>query len=103
MRQEKSGVRYFGLAELAEAYGVSRTRTKDQAKIKKQQEKFVSKHLCRACKQPMIWVPGSNTMVCGNEKCKGIEVTRDDGTKYYLTSYDLLDDVGEIIAERIFE
>ena len=49
---------------------------------------------------------GGNIVACTNSKCKGIKNIKklDDGTEVvtYLTSYELLDDIGTNIANRIF-
>ena len=54
----------------------------------------------------MRWVEGTSTMVCSNEKCRGIKHTRTDadGNEIvtYLPSYDLLDSRGTEIANIIF-
>lgn len=98
---------YTSLEELRAAWGKEpyKKRTKDENKLKKQQETFCSRHLCSACHQPMTWI-GGNMMTCTNEKCKGIPVERTDkegNVKVsYLTSYDLLDDKGAEIAQNIF-
>lgn len=99
---------YSSFEELAAAWNckpVSKV-TKDKEKLAEQQKRFVNKHKCRACGQPMTWVKGTSAMTCTNPSCKGIKLTRDneDGTKNvtYITSYDLLDDVGTEIAGNIF-
>ena len=98
---------YTSFQDAAQAFGckpVTR-KTKDENKLKAQQEKFCAKHKCKACGQPMSWIGGS-MMACTNEKCKGIKVERDgaDGQKIisYVVSYDLLYDLGAEIATNIF-
>lgn len=99
---------YTSFQECAKAFGcrpVSKV-TKDMKKLKDQREKFCERHRCAACGQPMSWVEGTSTMVCSNEKCRGIKQTRvdKDGNEIvsYLPSYDLLDDKGFSIAQNIF-
>jgi hypothetical protein len=98
---------YTSFEEAAKAWGCKPVvkKTKDENKLKLQQEKFCGKHKCKACGEPMTWVGGS-MMTCTNEKCKGIKVEREgaDGNKIvsYVVSYDLLDDLGAEIAENIF-
>lgn len=79
--------------------------TKDENKLKEQQEKFISRHKCKACGQPMTYI-GGNIMTCTTPECKGIKITKEneDGTKSisYITSYDLLDEKGGEIAGNIF-
>lgn len=98
---------YSSFEEVAKAWGCKPVtkKTKDEEKLKKQQEVFCSKHKCKSCGEPMTWIGGS-VMACTNEKCKGIKVEREDfdGNKIvnYVTSYDLLDDTGAEIADVIF-
>ena len=98
---------YTDLATLRAAWGKKPVvkKTSDAVKLKKQQEDFMSKHRCKACGAPMAY-SGGNIMTCVNEKCKGIEVKREDaeGNEMvsYITSYDLLDDLGAEIANNIF-
>ena len=98
---------YSSLEELGRAWGCKpvNKRTKDEEKLKKQQENFCARHRCKACGEPMAWITGS-VMTCVNEKCKGVKVEREDaeGNKIvsYITSYDLLDDTGAEIAYNIF-
>lgn len=99
---------YFSFEELATAFNckpVSKV-TKDKEKLAGQQKRFVSKHRCKACGEPMTWINGTSAMACTNPSCKGIKITKEneDGTKTvnYITSFSLLDDVGFEIAENIF-
>lgn len=99
---------YTSFEEMAAAWGcrpVSKV-TKDMKKLEKQREVFCGKHRCKACGNPMTWVDGTSTMVCNNEKCRGIKHTRidADGNEIvtYTTSYDLLDEIGTDIASNIF-
>lgn len=106
MSHKKSGetiASYSSLSELREAYNLKPfiKRTKDENKLNSQREKFAGRHKCKACGEPMAFVFG-NIMACTNEECKGIEMSNADGTKRYVTSYDLLDDVGTEIANNIF-
>jgi ssDNA-binding Zn-finger/Zn-ribbon topoisomerase 1 len=48
-------------------------RTKNQEKLTSQREKFNKMHMCKACGQPMVYVSGTNVMVCKNPDCKGIK------------------------------
>lgn len=109
MRTNSKGeVTYSSFQELASAWNIKPVSkvTKDKEKLKGQQEKFLGRHMCRACGQPMTYNRGTNIMTCNNPDCKGIKMTREneDGSKsvYYLTSYSLLDELGEEIAENIF-
>lgn len=81
-------------------------KTKDMKKLASQQEKFVNSHRCKACGNPMRWVDGTSTMVCSNDKCKGIKHTRTDadGNEIvtYTPSYDLLDEKATEICNNIF-
>lgn len=98
---------YTSLEELRAGWGLEPfvKRTKDAKKLEKQQEVFRGKHKCQACKSPMEWI-GGNMMTCTNPNCKGVKIEREDkeGNKIvtYVTSYDLLDELGEEIAENIF-
>lgn len=100
---------YTSLAELRKAWGrkpIKKLRTNDEKKLKEQQENFCSKHKCKACGEPMVWIGGS-MMACKNENCKGIKVEEKDKDGNiirieYLVSYELLDKKGALIAENIF-
>lgn len=99
---------YSSLAEMRVAWGMKpiSKKTSDEKKLSKQQKTFCDKHKCRACGKPMMFINGSNTMVCSNENCKGIKETRTDkeGKEIvtYALSYDLLDNLGSEIANNIF-
>lgn len=105
MRIENNGTRYFGLTELAKAYNVKPAEMPIEKK-NNLVKNFQTKHVCKACKQPLVLSSG-NILVCNNPECRGIKITRKakDGTEYdtYEPSYEILDEVGEKIAERIFE
>lgn len=98
---------YTSLEELRDAWGLKpiTKQTKDMQKLNKQKDHFLSKHLCSACKQPMVYI-GGNQMVCQNENCKGIkhELKTDVETKvWYTPSFDLLDEKGAEVAHNIFQ
>ena len=88
---------YYGLNP------VSR-RTKDENKLKKQQEKLLG--ICPICKQQMSYVLGTNVVVCKNPSCKGKEkeITLKDGTTVKRTesSTRLLHNTAVDIAQNIF-
>lgn len=72
LRKEKKGIRYFGFDEVAkEVYGLNPEDGVIHNKQKQQeyQEKFRKNHLCRVCKQPMVYI-GGNVLCCKNESCK---------------------------------
>lgn len=98
---------YSSFEEAAKAWGCKPVikKTKDEEKLKKQQENFCIKHKCKACGQPMAWVDG-HWMTCVNDKCKGIKVEKMDreGNKIvsYIVSCEEIDDLGAEIAQNIF-
>ena len=99
---------YTSLEDLRVAWGKEPIikKTKNKKKLKDQQENFCSRHKCKACGEPMVWIGGS-MMTCKNENCKGIKVEEKDKDGNiirieYLVSYTLLDDKGTLIAENIF-
>lgn len=100
--------KYSSMEELGVAYGFKpfKKRTKDENKLKAQRERFISKHRCKACGNPMTYI-GGNIMSCQNERCKGIPITRFDleGKEFidYVPSYHILDDLGADIAKNIFD
>lgn len=107
MSKKKSGVttaNYISLQELREAYNLKPfiKRTNNENKLNSQREKFANNHKCKACGQPMTLVAG-NVMSCQNPDCRGIEMHNPDGSKYYIPSYDLLDEKGAEIAMNIFD
>jgi hypothetical protein len=97
---------YTSLEELRTAWLLKPVikKTKDQERLKKQQESFYNKHKCPACSKPMTYLHG-NIMTCTNPQCKGIEIKREDNEGNtlisYLTPYDLLDTKGSDIATNI--
>lgn len=98
---------YTSFEELAKAFGCKpvNKQTNNQDKLNKQRENFCGRHLCKACKQPMVYI-GGNIMCCKNESCKGIkhELKNDDGDSkvWYTPSFDLLDEKGSEIAINLF-
>ena len=104
---QRGEVEYSSFQELAAAYKIkpiSKT-TKNKEKLKSQQEKFLKHYVCRSCHRPMTYI-GDNIMTCTNPECRGIKIEHknDDGTKSisYLTSFNLLDEKSELVAESIF-
>lgn len=74
-------------------------RTKDEQKLKKQRERLLG--TCKFCKQPLIWVKGSNVLVCKN--CVGTVVRDKDGKVVETIPFTrLLDETGMSIAEALF-
>lgn len=107
MRKDNHGnEHYSSFSELASSMGLQRPSTKNKKKIEYQKEKFNKKHKCKACGEPLTFI-GGNIVTCTNPKCKGIKNIKklEDGTEIvtYLTSYELLDDIGTNIASRIFD
>lgn len=107
MRKDNQGnEHYSSFSELASSMGIQKAHNKNKKKIEYQKEKFGKKHRCKACGEPLTFI-GGNIVTCTNPKCKGIKNVKklDDGTEVvtYLTSYELLDDIGTNIASRIFE
>lgn len=98
---------YNSLEELRASWNLPeiRKKTKDENKLKQQQEKFLNRHRCKACGEPMTYI-GGNQMCCTNDKCPGIAHERKDKegnvSVFYTTSYDLLDELGAEIANNIF-
>ena len=98
MRIERTGTRYFSLEEFRIAMASKPNKTKDN---KGHQEKFLNRHKCKACGEPLSWT-GGNIMCCKNPECKGIKIKKKDGDVFYLPSYELLDSKGTQIAESLF-
>lgn len=100
---------YTSFEELRAAWGLSPVvkQTKDKAKLEKQRENFCKRHLCPACRQPMVYSGIGNQMVCKNEKCLGIKHEQKNSETgeikvYYSPAFEVLDDLGASIAENIF-
>jgi hypothetical protein len=97
---------YSSFEELRAAYGLEPVirQTKDKNKLEKQRENFSKRHLCPACKQPMIYI-GGNIMVCQAENCKGIkhESKNELGETrvWYTVPYELLDEKGADVAYNV--
>ena len=82
-------------------------QTSDKSKLEKQRVDFCKRHVCSACKKPMVYVAGVNMLVCQNPDCKGIKHEQKDSETgevkvWYSPSYDLLDERGSNIAQNIF-
>ena len=93
-RMSKGTTEHFtSLEEMRTAWGMKPVikKTSDKKKLKEQQERFLSKHKCKACGTPMTYIHG-NVMACKNPECKGIEIN----------SFCTLDDLGAEIASNIF-
>lgn len=101
--------KYESFQELCKDYyhikPVSKT-TKNPEKLKSQQEKFVGRHKCKACGEPMVWIADTSVMACKNEKCRGIKNIKVDSEGNEIVSYspsfDFLDEIGTKIADNIF-
>ena len=75
-RMSKGTTEHFtSLEEMRTAWGMKPVtkKTSDKKKLKEQQERFLSKHKCKACGTPMTYIHG-NVMACKNPECKGIEI-----------------------------
>ena len=96
---------YTSLSEACAALGSKQKDKNPEESLQQKIEKFQKKHRCRACGKPLTYL-GGNVMTCTNDKCKGIKIETEDldGNKHinYVTSYELLDDVGKSIAEKLF-
>ena len=100
---------YTSFEEMRKAWGckpISR-KTKNEKTLKDQQEKLCKKYLCKACGQPMSYIPGSSLMTCKNENCEGIkeEIKDKEGNVVkveYLVSYKFLEPRDKSFAENIF-
>ena len=109
MKEKNVGV-YKSFEELRDKFGLKPIikQTKDKSKLENQRNSFSSKHVCPSCGKPLIYIDGTNVMVCKTDGCKGIkhEVKNDETgeTKvWYETSYHSLDDTGAKIASNIFK
>ena len=98
---------YTSLEELRAGFGLKPVvrRTKDENKLKAQQEKFLG--TCKVCKQPMTLISGSNVLACQNPECKGIKMTgtnEDRSEKvWYVPVSKVLDEKGFQIAMNLFD
>lgn len=99
---------YSSLEDLRTAWGLKpiSKQTKDVEKLEKQRKDFCSRHICRACKQPMTFI-GGNIMSCTNTSCKGEKIERTNevtGETFvsYKPVFELLDKKGSEIAGNIF-
>lgn len=105
-RSKVASEKYTSLEELRKGFGLSpiKKKTKDEQKLKAQQEKFVG--TCRVCKKPLTWIEGTNICACQNPDCKGIKMTgtNEDGTEkvWYVPVTRTLNEKGMEIAERLF-
>ena len=74
-RMSKGTTEHFtSLEEMRTAWGMKPVtkKTSDKKKLKEQQERFLSKHKCKACGTPMTYIHG-NVMACKNPECKGMK------------------------------
>lgn len=97
---------YTSLEELRTGFGLKpvKKRTNDSEKLKAQQDKFLG--VCKACKKPLSWIEGTNTLACQNPECKGIKMTskNEDGSErvWYIPVTKILNEKGMSIAENLF-
>lgn len=63
MRQENNGIRYFGFNELPNVKSVKRQKAPDE-----QRAKIIGN--CKVCGEPMVFIGGTNVVVCKNPACK---------------------------------
>ena len=98
---------YTSLEELRIGFGLKPIvkRTKDESKLKTQQEKFLG--TCKVCKQPMSLINGCNVLACKNPECRGIKMTdtNEDGTErvWYIPVSRVLDEKGFQISQNLFD
>ena len=94
MRQEKSGIRYFSFQELPDV-----KKQEKHVYSEKKKEKFLG--LCKVCKSQLEYIPGTNIVICTNEKCKGQKKKQEDEGGRFI--YRLLDDAGLDKALTLFD
>lgn len=73
--------------------------------MEKKKEKFLKRHTCKICGQPLSFVQGTNVMICTNPECKGIEQKKYEQGKeitVHESFYSLLDDRGIQIANMVY-
>lgn len=98
---------YTSLEELRAAWNLKPVvkRTKDEEKLKMQQEKFLG--TCKVCKQPMTLISGSNVLCCQNPECNGIKMKgkNEDGSEkiWYIPVSRILDEQGLEISMNLFD
>lgn len=79
-------------------------RTPNEAKLKKQQERFMQKHQCPVCGGTKTFIKGTNVMVCQNPECKGVPVKDKDGNVVsYNVPFSELSNKSEAIASAILD
>lgn len=74
-RMSKGTTEHFtSLEEMRTAWGMKPVtkKTSDRKKLKEQQERFLSKHKCKACGTPMTYIHG-NVMACKILNVKGLK------------------------------
>lgn len=101
---------YSSFEEIRSEFGLKpiRTQTRDKEKLESQRNKFSSRHKCPACGSNLIYVEGTNVMVCKNPDCDGIKREKKGSTEeetkvWYENSYHTLDEKGAEIAYNIFK
>jgi hypothetical protein len=115
MKKNTSGCKatehYSSFDELRPLFGLNQLNwvTKDEDKLKNQQENFYKrdkKRTCSVCEQPMTLVKGTSVMICVNPKCNGIKnVSKDsEGNEIvnHRPSFCLLDGKAIDVANNIF-
>lgn len=73
MWKDKKGTVHYNSFEELSNNNKKKNRIQD---LEAKQKKFVG--VCKICKEPMTWIPGTNVVSCTNPECKGIEVKKKD-------------------------
>ena len=95
---------FHSFEEVAKYLGI-KTNKQNPKNKEEQIVRFKKYHLCPTCHVPMTYC-GGNIMVCQNENCKGVPhkyVDDETGAEriWYSNSYQILDEKGEQIANRL--
>ena len=108
MNKTSNGKVYYSFDEIGqELFGLKPYKrvTNDKQKLESQKEKFLG--TCPYCKQPTVYIYGTNALVCQNESCKGKKIVKkfDDGTEMveYKPFIKILSDKRADIGMTIFE
>lgn len=108
MKKNSKAKTYYSFDEIGQdLFGLKPTKkvTKDKQKLQSQREKFLG--VCPYCKQPPVYIYGTNVVACQNEKCVGKKITYRDESGEEVQTFKpfikTLSEKGTEIAMNIFE
>lgn len=95
MRVENGVTVYESFGELPNV-----TKRRKKQSTDKQREKFLG--VCKTCKQPMVYIKGTNIIVCNNQNCQGYKNKNNKDDKY-RPMYRIINNKNQRYLKYLFE